>query len=157
MSRTPGKPGSRRILLATLIGVPLAVLAIGGFVHVRHFMHEHHAAPDMSVATIDRAHAMLAGIGASADQVTRIDAYLNAAMGEMKAAHDGLANTHRKLAALLLSPTVDQSQVEMLRAGQVEALDQASRQMIAAMEEAAQVLTPEQRAKLRELHHADGG
>ncbi len=54
-------------------------------------------------------------------------------------------------AALLLGPTVDPAAVEAFRAKSIAELDATSKQVTAALVEAAQVLTPEQRAELKQM------
>jgi protein CpxP len=52
--------------------------------------------------------------------------------------------------ALMSAPTIDRVAVEALRAKRIAAIDAASKQAVAALVEAAEVLTPEQRTKLVE-------
>ena len=52
--------------------------------------------------------------------------------------------------ALLSAPTIDKAAVETMRASRIAAIDAASKQAVTALVEAAEGLTPEQRAKLAE-------
>ena len=57
---------------------------------------------------------------------------------------------------LLLAPSIDRARIESLRAEQVKSLDEASKRLVTAIEDAAEVLSPEQRAALAEQmrkHH----
>ena len=54
------------------------------------------------------------------------------------------------MAALRGAPTIDKAAVEALRAKRIAEVDEASKKAVAAVIEAAEVLTPEQRAKLVE-------
>jgi Spy/CpxP family protein refolding chaperone len=137
--------------------VPLALLLAAGFLHAQHAVQHHgHAASAAPLISSGHVHAMLAKVGASAAQQARIDGFIRTASEEMQSAHDRLGNAHRELAEMLLAPTVDQRQVEILRAGQMLALDATSQRLVAAIQDAVLVLTPEQRATLLALHHPGG-
>ncbi len=171
-STQPGEPGSpfthrrgpaawgRRILLgAALAGTfaagalistvaPAAAEAVavaqagmgmgmhGGSPAAMHAMMEAH---------LDR---MLASVGASADQSSRIHAIFASAMGSLGPMHAQMAAAHAQFRTLLTAPTIDRAAIEKLRAEHMATADQLSRVMVGAMEDAAQVLTPEQRTKL---------
>jgi len=64
-----------------------------------------------------------------------------------------------KFHELLLAPNVDRAQIEALRAEQVKSLDDASKRLVTSIEDAVEVLTPEQRTAfmqaVREHHHGD--
>ena len=62
----------------------------------------------------------------------------------------GFRDTRGQLAELLSAPTIDKDAVEKLRAERVAAVDEASRKLTDALVNAAETLTPEQRAKLAE-------
>lgn len=51
---------------------------------------------------------------------------------------------------LMTAPTIDRAAAETLRAARIAAIDEASKKITAAALDAAEVLTPEQRAKLVE-------
>jgi Spy/CpxP family protein refolding chaperone len=111
----------------------------------------HAAMQAMAMAHLQK---MLDQVGATAEQKARIDAILRAGMGSMMGMHQSMEDTHRQLHALLTAPTIDRDALEQLRATQIAQLDQASRTMVRAMADAAEVLTPEQRAKLGQLMKA---
>jgi Spy/CpxP family protein refolding chaperone len=56
----------------------------------------------------------------------------------------------RKSMDLLAAPTIDRAQIENLRLQQLQIHETVSRRMTQAFTDAAEVLTPEQRAKLAE-------
>lgn len=99
----------------------------------------------MAMAHLDK---MLTSVDATPDQKAKIKEILGAAMKPMAGApgkmHEGMAQLH----ALLTAPTIDRAALERLRAEHVAAIDQMSRTMVQAMADAAEVLTPQQRAKL---------
>ncbi len=155
MSETQRSP-RKRFLRYTLIGAPLALLAGMGLLHAQDALHHLHA-HGAQVIDIEHVHAMLAKVGVTDTQQVRVDDFLNAALGEMQSAHKALGDAHLQLAGLLLAPTVDRGRIESLRISQVAALDAASQRMLADVEDAVNVLTPEQRAQLADLHQPHGG
>ena len=107
----------------------------------------------MMAAHIDK---MLTAVDATPDQRARFNAILGDAMRQMGPLHAGFGQTHAELHRLLLAPTIDRGALEQLRAAKIAELDQASRAMVKAFADAAEVLTPEQRAKVGRLmaeHH----
>lgn len=99
---------------------------------------------------------MLDGLDATPEQADKIRAIVEAAHDDLEPAMDGMRDTREKVAALLGAPTIDRAAAEALRAERVAAVDQASRRLTTAILDAAEVLTPEQRAKLVE-HFKDRG
>jgi Spy/CpxP family protein refolding chaperone len=99
---------------------------------------------------------MLTSVDATADQKARIDAILADAHKSFAPLHERLTDTHRDLARLLTAPAIDRGALEALRAERMADLDRASRALVQGLADAADVLTPAQRAKLGALmaqHH----
>lgn len=90
-------------------------------------------------------------VGATAEQKARIEAILHAGFASMTAAHADMQTTHARLRQLLTAPAIDRQALEALRASQIASLDQASRKLVDSFADAAEVLTPAQRAKLATL------
>jgi Spy/CpxP family protein refolding chaperone len=105
----------------------------------------HGAMHAMAMAHIQQA---LDKVGATPEQKAKIEAILHAGFAPMGSMHAQMQATHAHLHALLTAPTVDREALEALRSSQIAALDQASRTMVGAMADAAEVLTPAQRAQL---------
>ena len=63
---------------------------------------------------------------------------------------DTLRSNHQKMIALLSAKEIDKVAVEQLRTNQSKAIDDLSKQATQAMLEIAEVLSPDQRAKLSE-------
>ncbi len=105
----------------------------------------HGATHGMMMAHIQQ---MLDKVAATADQKSRIEAILHDGFASMTAAHADMQTTHARLHQLLTAPAIDRKALEALRASQIASLDQASRKMVDAMADAAEVLSPAQRAKL---------
>lgn len=61
--------------------------------------------------------------------------------------HQTLASLHGRLTA----PTIDRGALELLRSREIAQIDQASKTLVQAFADAAEVLTPAQRAKLAAL------
>jgi len=103
--------------------------------------HAHAAAMAHMTAELD-------AVGATADQKSRIATLLHAGLGPMMEAHGGMRDVHGELMRILTQPTIDRAALEQLRAGEIARLDQASRTATQALADAAEVLSPDQRAKL---------
>jgi protein CpxP len=121
--------------------------AQGGAMHTM-MSHGHGNMHAMAMAHVTK---MLDEVGASADQKSRIEAILHAGFAPVADLHHGMAQTHASLHAILTAPTVDRGALEQLRAAEIARIDEASRTMTKAIADAAEVLTPEQRAKLAAL------
>jgi Spy/CpxP family protein refolding chaperone len=98
-------------------------------------------------------------IDATADQQNRLRAIVTAAARDLlplgEKARAAREQTHR----LLTGNTVDRGDLEIFRAEHMVLLDAASRRVIQAIGDVAEVLTPEQRQKIDELlsqHRAHG-
>ena len=85
--------------------------------------------------------------GASKDQQARLAAIANAAVIELRPVHEQFREGHVRAHALLMAPTLERSALEQLRAAQMERMDVMSRRVLAAVEDGADLLTPEQRAQ----------
>ena len=157
--------GARRLLLA---GAFAASFLAGGFVmsgagamaadmamgHAMGHGAGHGGMHAMMGAHLDE---MLAKVDATADQKTRIHAIMKDAMAAMGPVHERLASTHGEIHRLLAAPTVDRAALEQLRAARIADLDQASKVLVQAMADAADVLNAGQREKLGTMmaqHHA---
>jgi Spy/CpxP family protein refolding chaperone len=120
---------------------------------MRHMMH---GQGDMHAMAMAHVSKMLTEVGASPDQKSRIEAILRAGFASMADMHRDMAQTHASLHAILSAPTVDRAALEQLRVAEVAKIDEASRGVAKALGDAADVLTPAQRAKLARLmseHH----
>lgn len=85
---------------------------------------------------------------ATPEQRAKIEEIAKRAMREIAPLQPGLGSIHRDLHRLLTAPSIDRTALEQVRAGRVADVDQASRILVQAMADAAEVLTPEQRAKV---------
>ena len=93
---------------------------------------------------------MLDGLNATEAQRTQIKKIAVAAAADLKAQREAGRALHEKGLQLFGAPTVDAAAAEALRLQMLARHDQASKRMLQAMLEIANVLTPEQRAKAGE-------
>ena len=118
------------------------------FINFGH--HGHHGF--MSGAKADfmefRLGRALDAVGASAEQKDKIKAILSKARETVESERGEPGDMRQQMADLLKSPTIDRSAIEALRAKRVATMDEVSKTMTTALLDAADVLTPEQRAKL---------
>ncbi len=105
----------------------------------------------MQAAAMVHIGKLLDQVGASAEQKSRIHTVLQAGLAPMAGLHDEMGQTHARLHALLAAPTIDRGALEQLRVGEIARLDQVSHTVVQAIADAAEVLTPEQRARLATL------
>lgn len=106
---------------------------------------------------------LLSKVDATDEQKKKVADIVKSAMGDMKAIREKSRDGRRATAELLSKPTIDRAALEGLRAQQIGLADAASKRLTQALADAADVLTPEQRAKLgdrlksrMEGHHRHG-
>lgn len=92
----------------------------------------------------------LADIDATPEQKSRIAAIMKGAANDLRPVRTQLRDLRRQSMQALAAPTIDRNQVEALRVQQSQLRETVSRRMLQAFADAAEVLTPEQRAKLAE-------
>jgi Spy/CpxP family protein refolding chaperone len=89
-------------------------------------------------------------VDASDEQVARVTEIANAAVADLKGLHDAHRARREPFAAALVG--ADRAALEKLRSEELAAVDLASQRIVAALADAADVLTPEQRQRLAEEH-----
>lgn len=94
---------------------------------------------------LDRA---LEAVDATKEQEEQIWALIDGARAAIRPTFREFRDTREVLADLLGAATIDRAAVEKLRAERIAAIDDASKIATEAALDAAEVLTPEQRAKL---------
>ena len=152
LSRRPRALAALAIAGAFLAGglvlPPLAATAQESAMHAG--MGDHARMHEMMAAHLDK---MLSGVDATPEQKSKIHAILGQAMASMGGAHERMHARMTELHAILTAPTIDRGALERLRATTMADLDAHSRTLVAAMADAAEVLRPEQRAKLATMMH----
>jgi Spy/CpxP family protein refolding chaperone len=157
-SHGPAQPGrTRRWVIAGLIVAGAGTLATGGVelagAAVQHAVGHHrmgaHAA--MDPAEMDRHigqlvdHVLAEG---TPEQKARLATIIRSTHAELAPVHQQFHQAHERARALLMQPNVDRAALESLRAEQVRQLDATSRRLVQGLEDAADMLTPEQRSRL---------
>jgi protein CpxP len=91
---------------------------------------------------------MLADVEATPEQREKIGAIAKAAASELAPLRTQHRDARRKMIELLAQPTIDRAQFERMRVEQMQVGETVTKRMTQAMLDAAEVLTPDQRAKL---------
>lgn len=156
MTESPSNPRRRRV---GIIAIAASVAAVAGgalaFAHTGGGHHGHMAGRSAE-HHLEHMRGMLSRIGATDAQQTQIEAILKPALDDMKGVHDAHSTAFRQFHEAMTAPSIDRARLESLRAGQLESLDAASKRLVTAISDAAEVLSPEQRAALAkkiEDHH----
>ena len=107
--------------------------------------------PEAIGKRIDRAvEWVLSDVGATADQKTRVAAIARQAAAEVAPLREQHRAARRQGIELLAAAQIDRGALERLRAEQLRQADQASQRLVRALADIAEVLTPEQRVRLKE-------
>jgi Spy/CpxP family protein refolding chaperone len=87
-------------------------------------------------------------VDASSEQKQKINTIAQRVAGELAPLRQRHLDGRREMREVLAAPTVDRAKIEALRVEQMKLADEASRHITAAIADAADVLTPAQRADL---------
>lgn len=97
-----------------------------------------------------RIDTLLDRIEASDEQRATVKPVLMGASDELRGLYVEMREDRRTLAAALTGEAIDREAIEALRAARVASMDRASRRTLQALADAAEALTPEQRALIAE-------
>jgi protein CpxP len=136
-------------LAAAASNFGLGSFGMGGFGMARHLMPAH-MGMGMGFGGFGMMGEVLDDIGATPDQEDRLWTIIDNARGEMRPAFREFRETRKEIAGILGAATIDRAALEKLRSDRIATIDATSKKMTAALADAAEVLTPEQRAKLLE-------
>jgi Spy/CpxP family protein refolding chaperone len=146
MTELLSKPRRRVGLIA--IAATLVAIA-GGTLAFAHSGGGHHGPmAGNSEQHLEHMQAMLTKIGASDAQKSQIEGILKPAFDDMKATREAHFAAFKQFHEAMGAPSIDRARLESLRAAQVKSLDEASKRLVTAIGDAAEVLSPEQRAAL---------
>lgn len=90
----------------------------------------------------------LTRVGASEEQRGRVKAIMLEAANDLAKSREQHIANRKAFVAALKEPTLDRAALESLRQAEMQLADQASNRMLKAIADAAEVLTPDQRAQL---------
>ena len=94
-----------------------------------------------------RVDQILLRMNATADQQTKVHAIVQTAKTDIAPMHASMRVSRKQMRMLLSAPQIDTAAIETLRAQNSATMDKISRLVSAATIEAANVFTPDQRAK----------
>jgi len=149
------RPARALLRLRRLAVATLAVAAVAGGASFAHGVPGPHGgghggpfAMDQRAmdAHIDQMVAQLAA-EATPQQRAQVAAIAKKTMAELRPLHAQRGQLHARAHALLMAPVVDRGALEQLRLQHLQQADAASRLIVDAVAEAADVLAPEQRAR----------
>jgi protein CpxP len=95
-----------------------------------------------------RVDHVLSDVGASAEQKQKVTSILQSAAQELEPLRAQHREARKQTRTLLSAPTINREQLESLRIEQMRLADGVSKRFTQALVDAAEVLTPEQRAAL---------
>ena len=156
-SQSADRPKSRRrrgrtILFGALFLGVAAVLTAGGLQAFGFGPLRHGACGSMEPAQVEKKIDRIAGwvvedLGGTPEQQAKLSAIARAAAKDLAPVHDELVLGRRQAVEILTSAQVDRAALEAHRARQMQLLTTVSERLTVAVADAADVLTPEQRAK----------
>ena len=164
-----GKSGGRTLTLAivaivaALAGGAAVKFAFGhgghGFGFGHGFHHGEMSAVDIQTHVEKMVEHFAHHVDATTEQQAKLSTVAAAAAADLMPLHQEFFAAHQKVIALLRQPTIDRAAIEALRAEQIARADAASKRLTQALVDAAEILTPEQRAKALDRfdheHHHD--
>ena len=95
-----------------------------------------------------RMEKMLEEAGANEDQQTKLKNLVNATIDEVRPERSDRREMRDAMVKLLEAPVIDRTAIEALRVQQLAKFDEKSKIVAKAIGDAAEILTPEQRAAL---------
>jgi Spy/CpxP family protein refolding chaperone len=96
-------------------------------------------------------------IDATAEQQDKLRAVVRSAVEDLLPVRKKLLAARATARDLLTQQTIDRAAIEKLRADQIAVHDAASKRIVQAVADAAEILTPEQRRKLSTMLPSRGG
>ncbi len=97
-----------------------------------------------------RMQHMLREVKASDEQKAKASTIVKASVEKGGPLAEKMRDNHHQIGKLMSAASIDKAAIETLRAEQIKLVDEASKLATQTMQDIAEVLTPEQRAKLAE-------
>jgi periplasmic protein CpxP/Spy len=130
----------------------------GGWGHGGHGMTSGPVDPERAAQFAEKmADRLVSRVDGTPEQKQRLTVIAQAATKDLLPLRDEMRNARTRSIELLKAPNVDRAAIETLRADQMRIADRASQRLAQAAADAAEVLTPEQRAQLAERMTARRG
>jgi len=151
--------GFAALMAATLVGAVgggFATTAIGHGMGPGHGGWGHHGTRGPIDPANAQEHAarmvdhLSWAIDATAEQKQKLTAIATAMTKDLLPVHEKMGIARARAVELLRQPQTDRAALEALRAEQIATADEASKRLAQGLADAADVLTPQQRAKLAE-------
>jgi Spy/CpxP family protein refolding chaperone len=117
-----------------------------------HWASSHHPfdADEIGFIVQHRVGRALSQVDATPEQRDKVNAIARAAVNDVIAMRKDPSSRRDKVLTILTADTIDRSALEALRADGLNTADAASKRIVQAVEDAAEVLKPEQRRQLAE-------
>jgi Spy/CpxP family protein refolding chaperone len=118
---------------------------------------------DGAIETVVEAHAdrmirhLAIEIDATTEQQDRLRAVVRSAVQDLLPVREKLLTARAAARDLLTQQTIDRAAIEKFRADQIAVHDAASKRLVQAVADAAEILTPEQRRKVSNMMPPRGG
>lgn len=152
-----GRPRTRRRwAIAAAIAAAAGVLTVAGVGYAQsgmetpfhHGMHHHLSQEEMTQHIDKMINHVLSD--ATPDQKSKVSAIAQSALKDLYPLRQQHEAAHQQVVQLLTQATIDRAALEQVRINEMQLADQVSRRITLAVADAADVLTPDQRAKLAE-------
>lgn len=147
------RPRRNWLIAGSVAGAVLLLGGTGAFVYARDAGWHHGWGGGMHGEFIadrieGRVDDVLSNVDATAEQKAQVTSILQAAASDVHALAEQHSAIHRRLHEVLSAETVDRAALETVRADGLLLADQASKRLLDGIADAAEVLSPEQRAAL---------
>ncbi len=142
----------RRWLFAVIIGAAAVFGFAAGNVHISPWWHwaghHHFDAEEINFIVQHRIGQALSKVDATPEQREKINTIVKSAVDDVMAMRKDPSGRREKFLAIMKADTIDRSALEALRTEQITMADAASKRILQAVADAAEVLKPEQRRQL---------
>ena len=153
--KTAGRKRRRRWTLISVAGVLALVIAGTTWGAMAH-SDRHKGGHGFGWFAEKKIERMLDKVEASDDQRARVHAIVKAAVADLQEVRGLKREVRQDLVAALTKESIDRAELEALRQRKLETVDRMSQRMLTALADAAEVLTPAQRAELAEKWKSHG-